>query len=101
MTAELALALPAVVVLLVAVLTLGAASTAQMRAADAARAGARAVAVGEDPAAAVRQVGGPAAQASVTHDGAWVTVRVSAPVVGWLGGLPLRASGTATAWQEP
>jgi hypothetical protein len=103
-TAELALGLPVVVLVLVAVLTLAAASTAQMRALDAARAGARAVAIGEPgPAvsAAVARVGGPEAEMSLAHEGEWVRVTVTRPVAGgWLSG-PLRATGTAAAWVEP
>jgi hypothetical protein len=104
-TAELAVGLPVVVLLLVAVLSLAAASTAQMRALDAARAGARAYAIGEDDAAArqaVAQVGGDDAELSVARDGTWVRVTVTRPVVsGWFAGAPVRASGDATAWVEP
>ena len=104
-TAELAVGLPVVVLLLVAVLSLAAASTAQMRALDAARAGARAYAIGEDDAAAqqaVAQVGGADAALTVTRDEAWVRVTVTRPVVGgWFAGAPVRASGDATAWVEP
>jgi TadE-like protein len=104
-TAELAVGLPVVVMLLVAVLTLAAASTAQMRAVDAARAGARAVAIGEDDAAiasAVAHVGGEDAELTLVRDGEWVEVTVSRPVAGgWLSRAPLRATGVATAWVEP
>ena len=103
-TAELAIGLPVVILFLAAVLTLAAASTAQMRAMDAARAGARAVAIGEHDGAvgaAVAQVGGPEAEMSLTHEGEWVRVTVTRPVAGgWLSG-PLRATGSATAWVEP
>src|SRR5690606_41535257 len=103
-TAELAVGLPVVLVVLVAVLTLTAASTAQMRALDAARAGARAVAVGEGPGAvraAVERVGGPGAELTLAHEGAWVQVTVTRPVAqgGWAG--PLRATGPATAGVAP
>lgn len=103
-TAELAIGLPVVILVLVAVLTLAAASTAQMRAMDAARAGARAVAIGEREAvvnAVVAKVGGPEAEVVLAHDGEWVRVTVTRPVAGgWLSG-PLRATGTAAAWVEP
>ncbi|MEU4363710.1 TadE family type IV pilus minor pilin [Promicromonospora sp. NPDC023987] len=103
-TAELAIGLPVVILVLVAVLTLAAASTAQMRAMDAARAGARAVAIGEQEAvvsAVVARVGGPEAEVVLAHDGEWVRVTVTRPVAGgWLSG-PLRATGTAAAWVEP
>ncbi|WP_246012574.1 TadE family type IV pilus minor pilin [Myceligenerans xiligouense] len=105
MTAELAVALPAVVLVLVAVLTLVAASVAQMRAVDAARAGARAVAIGEadsDVARTVARVGGDDVELSIDRDGEWVRVTVTKPVVnGWASDGPLRARGTATAWVEP
>ncbi|CAM3517223.1 TadE family type IV pilus minor pilin [Isoptericola cucumis] len=104
-TAELAVGLPVVVLLLVAVLTLTAASTAQMRALDAARAGARAYAIGEDDAAVrqtVARVGGDDAQLGVSRDDTWVRVTVTRPVVGgWFAAAPLRATGEATAWVEP
>ncbi|MFE7504982.1 TadE family type IV pilus minor pilin [Promicromonospora sp. NPDC057488] len=103
-TAELAIGLPVVVLVLVAVLTLAAASTAQMRAMDAARAGARAVAIGEQAsavAATVARVGGSEARMSLDHEGEWVRVTVTRPVSGgWVTG-PLRATGKATAWVEP
>ncbi|WP_418275063.1 TadE family type IV pilus minor pilin [Isoptericola jiangsuensis] len=102
-TAELAVGLPVVAVLLVAVLTLVAASVAQLRAGDAARAGARLVAIGE-PAdvvhAAVARVGGDGVSATLVDEGEWVRVVVTRPVVGaWSG--PLVATGEAVAWVEP
>lgn len=105
MTAELALALPVVVLVLVAVLTLAAAASAQMRSADAARAGARAAAIGEDDGAVratAAHLAGDGAQVGVVRGAEWVEVRVSVPVVGgWLSAVPLRASGHAVAWVEP
>ncbi|MBO0609624.1 TadE family type IV pilus minor pilin [Myceligenerans salitolerans] len=104
-TAELAVALPAVVLVLVAVLTLVAASMAQMRAVDAARAGARAAAIGDEDAAvarAVARVGGDDVDLAVEREGEWVHVTVTKPVVnGWASAGPLRARATATAWIEP
>ncbi|ACZ29367.1 hypothetical protein Xcel_0328 [Xylanimonas cellulosilytica DSM 15894] len=104
-TAELAIGLPVVVLLLVAVLTIAAASGAQLRALDAARAGARAVAIGQDAAtvrAVVDHVGGAGSDLRLEHDGEWVVVEVSRPVAGgWFTRLPLRATGKATAWVEP
>jgi hypothetical protein len=103
-TAELAIGLPVVVLVLVAVLTLAAASMARICAVDAARAGARAVAIGEQDAAvgaAVARVGGPGAELALAHEGEWVRVTVTRPVAGgWLSGT-LRATGAATAWAEP
>jgi hypothetical protein len=104
-TAELAVGLPVVALLLVAVLTLGAASGAQHRARAAARAGARALAIGEDDAAVravIEKVGGHGSQVRLERDGEWVEVSVSRPVAGgWLASTPLRATGRATAWVEP
>jgi hypothetical protein len=104
-TAELALALPAVVLVLAAVLTLAAAANAQLHAADAARAAARAVAIGEDDAAVravVGRVAGADATVTVSRGDPWVEVRVTKPVVGgWLSSSPLQADGVAVAWTEP
>jgi hypothetical protein len=75
-----------------------------MRAMDAARAGARALAIGEEgPAvsAVVARVGGPEAELALAHEGGWVRVTVTRPVAGgWLSGT-LQATGAATAWVEP
>lgn len=104
-TAELAVALPAVVVLLVTVLVLAAAATTQLRCADAARAGARSAALGEDPAAVsavVTRLAGERAEVDVVSDGTWVTVTVRS--VSTAGGLhldPVRVGAAATARVEP
>jgi len=106
-TAELVVALPAVVVVLVLVLTVGAASVARLRAVDAATAAARSAALGEDTAAqrtAAVRVGGTGTSVRLAHDGDWVTADVEVPVVGRLGpfgGGPLRATGHAVARVEP
>jgi len=100
-TAELALLLPAVVVVLLVCATLGAAAIGQLQCADAARAAARAAAIGE-PAAAVaavaRDLAGAHAQVHVDREGEWVEVTVTRPLVG---ALELSARGTARAWVEP
>jgi Flp pilus assembly protein TadG len=102
-TAETAIALPAVILVLVAVLTIAVAAGAQMRAADGARAGARAVAIGESDESAraiAQQVAGSSAAVDVTRGDPWTQVQVSVPVAGsWFGAL--RASGQAVAWTEP
>lgn len=89
-TAELAVGLPAVVLVLVAVLLVAGAAVTQMRCTDAARAAARAAALGQDAAAVaaiVDDLAGPQAQLSLTEEGSWVRVEVTAPVAtGWLGG---------------
>ena len=100
-TAELAVGLPAVVLVLVLVLGVAAAGMTQMRCADGARAAARAAALGADaPADDARRVAGGGARVVVARDGPWVSVTVSADVVGLPGGR-LRASGTAVARVEP
>lgn len=86
-TAELALSLPAVVLALVLVLAVGRVATAQVRCADAARAGAREAARGEATGAVVAHARGLApsgAVVAVTRHGRSVAVEVSATV-----GLPL------------
>ncbi|MFI2753579.1 TadE family type IV pilus minor pilin [Cellulomonas sp. P22] len=104
-TAELAVALPAAVVLLVAVLVLAVAATTQLRCADAARAGARSAALGEDTAtvsAVVTRLAGERAEVDVVRDGTWVTVSVRS--VSTAGGLhldPVQVGATATARVEP
>ena len=104
-TAELALALPAVVGVLAAVLLLVSAATVQLRCSDAARAGARAAALGEDHAlvtAVARRVAGEDATVRVQDGGEWVTVVVRRPVAGSvLGVAGLTAEGRATARVEP
>lgn len=100
-TAELALLLPAVVVILLVCATLGAAAIGQLRCADAARAAARAAAIGE-PAAVVetvaRDLAGDDAQVRVDRTGQWVEVTVTRP----LPAAPeLQTWGTARAWVEP
>ncbi|WP_286218635.1 TadE family type IV pilus minor pilin [Paraoerskovia sediminicola] len=87
-----------------ALLALSAASTAEMRAADAARAGARAVALGEDPEVVrevVSRVAGAGAGLSTSEDGEWVTVSVTVPVVSALPFGPLEAEADAVARTEP
>ncbi|WP_245862623.1 TadE family type IV pilus minor pilin [Sanguibacter antarcticus] len=104
MTAELAVALPAVVLVLVAVLVIAAAGIVQLRVTDAARAGARAAAAGETDARAAeiaQRTAGDAVSVSVHRADPWVTVTVAAPVAGgWFGGRGLAASATSTAWLE-
>jgi len=104
-TVELALALPAVALLLAAVLALTSAAVGQLRCADAARAGARAAALGEPPdevRAIAGHVAGPAADIGIDAQNGWVTVTVSRAVVaGPFAGAPLRAHASATARVEP
>lgn len=90
MTAETALALPAVVLVLAVILGVGHLVTAQVQCVDAARAGARQAARGES-AGTVTQVarafGPQGARVTVTREGRTVAVEVAAivrlPGTGW------------------
>lgn len=104
-TAEFAVGLPAVVMVLVVVFLAATAAIGQVRCADAARAGAREAALGSAVAqvqATAEHLAGVGATVAVTREGPWVVVRVSRPVAsfGWLG-RGLVASGRAQAWVEP
>jgi hypothetical protein len=99
-TAEFAVALPAVVLLLALLLAGSAAGVTQLRLEEAARAGARALARGEDSAAvnaAVRRLAGDSAASTVAFDGEWLSVTVSGRVAGALGSL-LPWTLSARAW---
>ena len=101
-TAEAALAVPALVLLLGMLLWGLGAVTVQLRCADAARAGARAAARGEE-AAAVAEVAGAAAPGGaavrIERDGELYRVRVTARTLGF-GPLALRVGGEAAAHVE-
>ncbi|MEZ0448176.1 TadE family type IV pilus minor pilin [Cellulomonas sp. ICMP 17802] len=102
-TAELAAGLPAVVLLVAALLTVASAAISQTRCADGARAGARAAALGEPDGTVTvtaRHVAGDRAAVAVSRAGGWVTVDVSVPVGSWQGS-PLRAHASAVATVEP
>ena len=102
-TAELAVGLPAVVLLLVALLTVASAAVAQTRCTDAARAGARSAALGEpdgEVVATARRLAGVGAEVAVSRAEGWVTVTVSDAVGAWRG-TPLRAHAAAVARAEP
>jgi Flp pilus assembly protein TadG len=108
-TAELAVAMPAVLVVLAAVLSVGQAVLAQVSCVDAARAGARAAARG-DALDDVRQTaltavaGAPqpvgAADVDVVQGGDVVVVTVSRPVRLMVLGPAVRVSGRAVAMRE-
>ena len=103
-TAELAVGLPAVVLLLLAVLGTSAAGVVQQRCAEAARTGARLAALGEDDAAvgaASRRVAGDAASVGVTRDEGWVTVSVAASLTVAGIGSAVTLTGRSAAWREP
>ncbi|MFN2538118.1 MAG: TadE family type IV pilus minor pilin [Mycobacteriales bacterium] len=101
-TAEAAIALPALVVVLGlavgAVVVVG----GQLRCVDAARAAARVAARGDDDAAAARaalEVAPPGARVRVAHEGrdVQVTVAVTMRAGRWLPGFPLIARATSEA----
>lgn len=99
-TAEFAVALPAVLLLLAFLLAGSAAAVTQLRLEEAARAGARALARGEDVAAAegiVRRLAGESATSAVDSEGEWLAVTVSARVAGAVGPL-VPWTLTARAW---
>lgn len=87
-TAEFAVTLPAVLLLLAMLLAGAAAGVTQLRLEEGARAGARALARGDDSAAVeriVRTLSGTSASAAVAADGEWLSVTVTDRVGGPLG----------------
>lgn len=103
-TAEVALVLPAVAMLLVVLLLAGSAAVTQVRVADAARSGARAAALGESEQAVgtlVRELAGAGAAVRVGREGEYVVVEVSRTIPGPLGWADLRARADARSLPEP
>ena len=104
-TAELAVALPALAVLLVVALSAVATALDQVRGVDAARSTARLLARGDDERGAVaagRALAPTGATVAVHGRGGEVEVTVTAPasgVLGWLG-VPLTPSSRAVAASE-
>ncbi|MDV8147154.1 TadE family type IV pilus minor pilin [Arthrobacter sp. B10-11] len=103
-TAEFAVALPAVLLLLALLLAGSAAGITQLRLEEAARAGARALARGEDAGAVqgiVRQLAGASASSSIVAEGEWLSVTVSGKVSGPVGSMmPWTLSARALARGE-
>lgn len=103
-TAEFAVSLPAVVLLLAFLMAAGAAGLTQLRLEEAARAGARALARGEadgEVQEVVRRIGGDQARIQLGSDGEWLTVTASAKAGGAVGPLiPWDLSASAKARQE-
>jgi Flp pilus assembly protein TadG len=105
-TAETAVALPALVVVIALSLWAVGAVSAQLRCVDAARLAARAVARGDDPGVAVSRAEAaapPGATVRVAQSSGLVTVQVRAqrPLLGGvLAGAGVEVSGTATADAE-
>ncbi|WP_228404297.1 MULTISPECIES: TadE family type IV pilus minor pilin [Micrococcaceae] len=88
MTAEFAVTLPAVLLLLAMLLSGASAGVTQLRLEEGARAGARALARGDDSATVekiVHTLTGGSASAAVSADGEWLNVTVSGRVGGPLG----------------
>ncbi|VEG74202.1 TadE family type IV pilus minor pilin [Actinomyces slackii] len=99
-TAETAVSLPAVVLVLLLVLAAISAGLTQLRVADAARSAARQAAIGSpDYAGAAHRVAGPVHVG--VDSGELTCVTVSRPVPGPLGGLGVVASARACAYTEP
>lgn len=89
-TAELAVALPGLMLLLVLLAGGGAAAVAQLRLEEAARAAARSLARGEPPAVAeseAHRLAGDSVGVSISSDGGFGVVRLTAAVPGPLAGL--------------
>ncbi|MFJ6028201.1 TadE family type IV pilus minor pilin [Pseudarthrobacter sp. NPDC092424] len=103
-TAEFAVTLPAVLLLLALLLSAAAAGVTQVRLEEGARAGARALARGEDRAAVqdiVARLSGNSASAVVSADGGWLTVTVTDRVGGPLGAsIPWTLTARATTRSE-
>jgi Flp pilus assembly protein TadG len=103
-TAETAVVLPALVLLLAVLLGAASAGTTQLRLEEAARAGAREAARGE-PAGSVestvRRLAGTRAELAVTGQGGWTSITVSSEVDGpFVEFFKLRLSATASGWSE-
>ncbi|GAB2763222.1 TadE family type IV pilus minor pilin [Sinomonas soli] len=103
-TAEFAVAVPAVILLLGFLLGAVSAAVCQVRVEEAARAGARAVARGEDPGTVAREiarVAGAGTEHSIDASAGVVTVRVSTAVPGPVAAAAgLRAQATASLSRE-
>jgi hypothetical protein len=103
-TAEFAVALPSVVLLLALLLAGSAAGVTQIRIEEAARGGARALARGApvgEVGAIVRRLAGETAGSTVALDGEWLGVTVSGRVPGPVGSLiPWTLSASAWARAE-
>lgn len=103
-TAEFAVALPAVLLLLMLLLAGSAAGVTQLRLEEAVRAGARALARGESVTTVdgiVRRLAGGSATSTVGSDDGWLAVTVSAKVAGAAGSLvPWTLTARAWVWRE-
>lgn len=103
-TAELALSLPGLILVLLITAVLAAGVSAHLRSADAASAAARAAAVGETPNAVhalVEELAGPDAQLRLGQEGRWAVAEVSSAIAHNVPGLEsLEAHATARSLLE-
>lgn len=99
-TAETALSLPAVVLVLLIVLAAVSAGVTQLRVADAARTAARQAAIGRDDYAEAAQRVAAGVSLGV-EQGELTCVTAARPVPGPLGGLGLTARARACTYTEP
>ena len=99
-TAELAVAMPALVLVLLMVLAGVSAGVTQLRVTDAARVAARAAAIGQTDLAGAASRAGSAVDLAV-EQGELTCVTASRRVPGPLGGLGLTARSRACAYTEP
>lgn len=98
-TAETAVAMPALVLVLLLVLSGVSAGVTQLRVTDAARVAARAAAIGEDPMAVGERLGGGVTLALERGD--LTCVSASRRVVGPLGAAGVTARSRVCAYTEP
>ena len=99
-TAELAVAMPALVLVLLMVLAGVSAGVTQLRVTDAARVAARAAAIGQTDLAGAASRAGGAVDLAVER-GELTCVTAARPVPGPLGGLGLTARARACTYTEP
>lgn len=103
-TAELAVAMPALALLLVALLTAASAGITSLRVQEAARSAAREVQRGqpEQAVSGARRIAGQDAEVQLLQEGGWiqaqVTAELQAPLLRW---LPVRLSASASVPAEP
>lgn len=99
-TAETAVVLPSVIIVLALALSAISAGATQLRVTDAARSAARAAALGRSDLDVVVAAAAGGASLAVER-GELTCVTVSRPVPGPVGGLGLTARSRACAWTEP
>jgi hypothetical protein len=105
-TAEMAMALPVLVLITWAVMWFVSVLGTQARCAEAARAAARAGARGDDPAVSARSLLPTGASLRVTHSEGWLKVVVSGsrpppgPLAGWLPGISVSGASVAAVEEQ-